>query len=235
MLKTYEVELEIAGPLAMFTRPDTGGTPTSYDVPTWSAAKSLFESIAFFSDGAAWICPTKLEICRRVGGSGGRVRYQRYTTNYGGPLRKASLFGKGTFSGGSSMQLFASVLYDVCYRLYGTVVGPTSTTIGVNARHHLYDLFNRRLKQGQCFRTPSLGWSEFTCSYWGPIRQGVTEPDTDFHAEIASLLVSVWHRASNGRYRPLFDQNVKIVGGTLNYRSPDELLDEGNRETNQDA
>lgn len=36
----YTVEFEVAGPLAMFARPDTGGTPTSYPLPTWSAAKA---------------------------------------------------------------------------------------------------------------------------------------------------------------------------------------------------
>src|SRR5580693_1904841 len=93
----YDVHLEVAGPLAIFARPDTGGTPTSYPVPTWSAAKGMFESIAFFADGAAWICPTKVEVCRKKRDDsdvratvprGGGVRFQRYTTNYGGPLRK---------------------------------------------------------------------------------------------------------------------------------------------------
>ncbi len=51
----YSVQVEVGGPLAMFARPDTGATPTSYPVPTWSAAKGIFESIAFFTDGAAWI------------------------------------------------------------------------------------------------------------------------------------------------------------------------------------
>src|SRR3954454_3857854 len=95
----YEVSLEVAGPLALFARPDTGGTPTSYPLPTWSAAKGIFESIAFFADGGAWICPTRVEGCRRkrdnsnareAAHQGGRVRFQRYATNYGGPLRKAS-------------------------------------------------------------------------------------------------------------------------------------------------
>jgi CRISPR-associated protein Cas5d len=91
-VSAYTVCFEVAGPLAIFTRPDTGATPTSYPVPTWSAAKGLFESIAFFADGAAWICPTRTEVCRRVGETGGQVRFQRYTTNYGGPERKANLF-----------------------------------------------------------------------------------------------------------------------------------------------
>lgn len=46
MAASYEVEFEIAGPAAMFARPDTGSTPISYPVPTWSACKAMFESVA---------------------------------------------------------------------------------------------------------------------------------------------------------------------------------------------
>ena len=230
----YQVALEVEGPAAIFARPDTGGTPTSYPVPTWSAAKGLFESIAFFADGAAWICPTAVEICRRVGDSGRRVHFQRYTTNYGGPLRKGALFNKGTAPGGSSMQLFATILSDVCYRLHGVVVGPRWQG-HINPRHHLQDLFERRLKQGRCFRTPCLGWSEFTCSYWGPLREGVTEVDTTLSFEIPSMLLGMWGSPSCGQYEPRFCQNVKIVDGVLRYDIPDKWLSEPNQEVAANA
>jgi CRISPR-associated protein Cas5d len=234
MPKPYEVQFEIEGPAAMFTRPDTGGTPTSYPAPTWSASKGLFESIAFFANGAAWICPTKVEVCRRVGASGGRVHFQRYTTNYGGPLRKGALFNKGTTPGGSSMQLFATILRNVCYRLHGFVVGPCWEG-RINPRHHLQDLFNRRLNRGQCFRTPCLGWSEFTCSYWGPFRLGLTEVDTALSLEIPSMLLGVWNNPSCGQYEPEFDQNVRVVDGVLRYEIPDKWLPEQNREVTENA
>jgi CRISPR-associated Cas5-like protein len=70
----YDVHLEVAGPLAMFARPDTGGTPTSYPVPTWSACKGVFESIAMLKSGDAWICPTMVEVCRPKGATGGTVQ-----------------------------------------------------------------------------------------------------------------------------------------------------------------
>ncbi len=229
----YEVGLEVAGPLAMFARPDTGGTPTSYPVPTWSAAKGLFESIAFFADGSAWICPMKVEICRPVGEPGGRVRFQRYTTNYGGPLRKKDLFRKGTAPGGSSMQLFATVLSGVCYRIHGIVVGPRLRN-NINARHHLKDLFDRRLRQGRCFRTPCLGWSEFTCSYWGPFRAGLTEVDSSISLKVPSMLFCVWDHPTSGQYSPAFHQDVEvggILGGEMRYDVPPawlaEILQEG--------
>lgn len=219
----YEVAFEVAGPAAMFARPDTGGTPTSYPLPTWSAAKGLFESIAFFADRAAWICPKRVEVCRRVGESGGSVNFQRYTTNYGGPLRKGNLFNKGTNLGGSSMQLFATILSDVCYRLYGAVVSSERKEQN-NPKHHLQALFYRRLKRGQCFHVPFLGWSEFPCSYWGPFREGMTEVDTSLSSEIPSMLLGVWDSPLCGRYAPRFWQNVNITDGVLEYEIPDEWV-----------
>lgn len=228
MSSRYAVQIEVAGPLAMFTRPDSGGAPTSYPAPTWSASKGILESIAFFSDGGATFHPTKVEVCRPTGSKGGKLTYQRYTTNYGGPLRKKDLFRKGNVSGGSSMQLFATVLQDVCYRIHADIVGVRQGN-GRNSRHHLQDLFNRRLRRGQCFRTPCLGWSEFTCSYWGPPRKEVMEVDEDFNCEIPSMLVSVWNSPSTGSYAPTFAQDTRVEAGVLRYESP-ELINDQNQE-----
>ena len=233
-LQRYPVEIEVAAPLAIFTRPDSGGTPTSYPVPTWSAAKGIFESIAFFADGAAWICPTSVQVCRRVGEEGGQVSFQRYTTNYGGPLRKKSLFNKGTSIGGSSMQVFATVLSDVCYRLHGIVVGPRRSGTD-NPRHHLQDLFVRRLKRGQCHCSIFLGWREFVCSYWGPFREGITEIDTALSLEIPSMLLSVWDNPSNGCYSPVFHQDVQIRAGEIVYDVPAEWTGKEEREVDSYA
>lgn len=261
-MEPYLVSLEVAGPVAIFTRPDTGGAPTSYPVPTWSAAKGILESIAFFSDGAAWICPTKVEVCRRVGESGGRVYFQRYATNYGGPLRKPDLFRKGAAVGGSSMQLFATVLSHVCYRLHGEIIGPRWQG-RVNPRHHLKDLFDRRLLRGECFQTPCLGWSEFTCSFWGPPRStsvresnGVsrenaawkrycqrwgrafrdeTEVDSALSFDIPSMLLGVWDAPASGRYAPRFRQNVSVREGVLQYKAPEEWCSKRDREVTSNA
>jgi CRISPR-associated protein Cas5d len=70
----------------MFARPDTGAAPISYPVPTWSACKAMFEAVArgFFIPGlpaAAFFCPTEVQIWRPV-------RFEKYVTNYRGPLRK---------------------------------------------------------------------------------------------------------------------------------------------------
>lgn len=207
---TYSVSLEVAGPLAMFARPDTGGTPTSYPAPTWSIAKGILEAIAYLPGGDAWFHPTSVAICKPRGLPGGHIAYQRYTTNYGGPNRHQTNVQKG-----ASMQIFANVLANTCYRIEAEVRGPGART-GRNPRHHLQDLFNRRLRQGRCFRTPCLGWSEFTCDYWGPERDG-WEVDDQLDLVIPSMLHSVWATPSQGEYAPRFAQGMRISRGVLTY------------------
>ena len=140
------------------------------------------------------------------------------------------------------MQLFATVLSGVCYRLHGEVVGPRGNG-PTNPRHHLQDLFARRLRGGQCHRTPCLGWSEFTCSYWGPFRTDLTEVDTSMSIEIPSMLVAVWDGPVgridlDAAYLPRFSQGrrdrdgrltraLKIEGGIFEYSVPDEWLRQG--------
>jgi len=210
--KTYEVCLEVSGPMAMFARPDTGAAPTSYPAPTWSAAKGILEAIAFLSDGRAWLHPTCVEICKRHNALGGAVTYQRYATNYGGPLRKAANVRNET-----GMQVFATVLADVCYRIHAEVRGARAEA-GCNPRHHLHDLFLRRLSQGRCHRTPALGWSEFTCDYWGAPRMGETVVDEDLTMEIPSMLLAMWDRETSGGYATRFAQRVRIEAGALRYK-----------------
>ena len=120
-MRTYAVKLECSGPLAMYARPDTGGHPTSYPAPTWSATKGILKLIAFLSQGEAWFYPTCVQICRRVGSPGGWVSFQPYAFNYGGPLRKRLSVKNGT-----RMQVFAMVVASPCYRIYAEVVVPAA-------------------------------------------------------------------------------------------------------------
>jgi len=202
MEKEYLVEFEIAGPAAMFTRPDSGAAPISYPIPTFSAAKGMFEAIARLK--SAYIRPIKVEICSPI-------RFHKYVTNYGGPLRKGSQIEKQ-----SSYQLPATILINVCYRIYGEIKPMKNPPIPVNHLHALQEVFLRRLKKGQCFYTPCLGWKEFVPSYVGVFR-----PETIVNKEInqilPSLLHSVFDSPIEGKVRPMFRQNVEIKEGVLKY------------------
>lgn len=196
----YIVSFEVSGPMAMFTRPDSGSTPVSYPVPTWSAAKGMFESVARMEH--AYIHPTHVEICRPI-------HFERYTTNYGGPLRKNDQLRKN-----NNLQLIATVLVNVCYRVFGDVRQLGSAGNSVNYAHALQDRFMRRLKHGRSYYTPTLGWKEFVPEYFGPLRDE-TLRDRSVNLELPSLLHSVFDEPVNGRVKPTFRQNVHVREGVL--------------------
>jgi CRISPR-associated protein Cas5d len=200
--KAYKVEMEIEGPTAMWTRPDTGSALATGIAPTWSAAKGIFESIARLK--SAYIRPTRVEICAPV-------TTHRYTTNYQGPLRKGT-----QIRGGDAFQMPAVVLANVCYRLYGEVEEATPAPVPTNHLHALQEMFNRRLQKGQCFRPVCLGWSEFLAAYWGPLRES-THVEASINATIPSMLHSVFDKAVSGKVAPLFVQNLEIKNGVLEF------------------
>jgi CRISPR-associated protein Cas5d len=198
----YVVRMEIAGPAAMFTRPDTGGSFVSYPAPTYSAAKGIFESIARLK--SAYIRPTKVEVCRPI-------QYHRYATNYRGPLRKGNQLQKDT-----SYQLIAVILADVCYRLHGVIEEASPSPVSTNHLHALKEMFDRRLRNGQCFATPFLGLKEFTPSYVGTFQES-TVVEESITLEIPSMLHSVFDKAVNGVWQPRFVQRARIEKGVLEY------------------
>lgn len=211
----YEIALEISGNTAMWTRPDTGDCPVSYPAPTYSAAKGIFESILW--GPAIQIVPTKVEICTPV-------QYHNYQTNYGGPLRKPRVI-----AGGGGFQLLATVLIDVCYRLYAEVSPIPKTaknSVPDKARQwdkkttspgHAYrDIFNRRLKRGQCFTLPFLGWKEFAPSYFGAFREN-TKVQSDINMVIPSMLREVFSEGYASKCAFTYEQDVKITAGTMEF------------------
>jgi CRISPR-associated protein Cas5d len=197
----------------MWTRPDTGAAPVSYPVPTFSAVKGIFESIVRIESAA--IIPTKVEICAPI-------IHHAYTTNYGGPLRKSENIRKG-----ASYQLFATVLVNVCYRFYAEPIPlplselPLSDrakrriALVTNRAHAYQAMFERRLKRGQFYDMPFLGWREFVPDYVGDFREG-TNVRVDINLPIPSMLREVFSSPSHGRVQPTFCP-VEITNGVLEY------------------
>jgi CRISPR-associated protein Cas5d len=198
----YLIRLEIAGPAAMWTRPDTGSAAVSYPAPPCSSAKGICESIARLK--SAYIRPTRVEICKPI-------QVHRYTTSYNGPLRKTN-----QIRGGDPYQLPAIVLADVCYRLYGVVEEASAAPGGTNHLHALQEMFQRRVEKGQSFRPVCLGWSEFLASYVGPFR-AETQVERNINLVLPSMLHMVFDRPIAGKVAPVFRQNVEIREGVLEY------------------
>lgn len=211
-MNEFEIALEIEGPAAMWTRPDTGSTPVSYPVPTASAVKGIFDAVV--RRPHIYIKPLRIEICKPL-------RYERYVTNYGGPLRN-----QGQIRGNNNYQLIATVLVDVCYRIYGEIKMKEMSTRtreapqlrrrrGQDWRPKFKALFEERLERGFTFYTPCLGWKEFAPTYMGPFRGGTKREMSVNDIVIPSLLCSMW---DNRKLQPSYVQNWQIVKGVMSYR-----------------
>jgi len=184
-MKSYSVQLEISGPTALWTRPDTGSSPVSYVAPTFSAVKGIFEAILRWK--SVNVRPTRCEICAPV-------QFHRYATNYGGPLRKA---------GTKNFQLFSIVLVNVCYRLHaeadwsrGLHNARAESPDGTCSPHAYQDAFNRRLEGGRWFYQPCLGWKEFVPDYVGPFRPETRVCEIENH-EVPTMLRMVFDQVQN--------------------------------------
>ncbi len=213
-MNKYEVCLEISGPTAMWTRPDSGDCPVSYPAPTYSAVKGIFEAILFIQ--TVEVVPRKVEICAPIA-------YHTYNTNYGGPLRKPKVV-----EGGGSYQLLASVLVNPCYRLIAIVRSNTKTNGKISERtqtwltrttspsHAYQETFNRRLNRGQSHYVPCLGWKEFAPDYVGVFRPE-NRVCADINMVFPSMLRQVFPDGLNSQVRYVYDQNVQIQNGVLEY------------------
>lgn len=212
--KTYRISMEIAGNTALWTRPDCGDSPSSYPAPTYSAVRGLFESVLWVP--AILVIPRKVELCAVP-------QFHSYATNYGGPLRQPK-----SIKSGNNYQLFATVLVDVCYRIYADVIpNPKKSVLPESAKlwdrnttspgHAYQDIFERRLKRGQSYATLFLGWSEFTLSYFGPFRE-TTQVCTDLpDIHIPSMLRGIFQDGYRSCYRAIYDTDLCIHQGVLEY------------------
>jgi CRISPR-associated protein Cas5d len=221
----------------MWSRPDTGDCPVSYPAPTYSAVKGIFEAVLW--GPAVRVVPFKVEICKPL-------NFHGYATNYNGPLRKSGTEG--------AYQFLATVLTDVCYRLYAYVYparekdktgfnektarwdgkpvksgthdfqggekGHTprgTSSHGTTSPGHAYAaIFERRLKRGQWFVQPCLGWKEFTPSYVGFFREE-TKVQEDINTVLPSMMREVFPGGYKSERRFTYDQNVRIERGVLIY------------------
>ena len=210
----YPITMEIAGATALFARPDCGDSPVSYPAPTYSAVKAIFESVLW--GPAVEVVPLKVVICKPI-------QWHNYVTNYGGPLRNPSNIKKGT-----NYQLFASVLIDVCYKLYAVARPnfckdklPSSAVEWdrkTTAPGHAYqEIFKRRLMRGQSYASLYLGWKEFIPSYFGPLRNETQACMDMSDIHIPSMFRCMFSEGFQSEYKAIYDTDLTIHKGILVY------------------
>ncbi len=138
-------------------------------------------------------------------------------------MRKSDQIKKG-----ASLQLFAQVLINVCYRLYAEVdwyrgqTGKRVDSPDNSCSPHAYvDVFKRRLERGRWFYTPCLGWKEFAPDYVGAFRDGTAPCPTENHV-IPAFLEMVFDQPQGGRRgQETYLRNVHVTNGRLEYKHGD--------------
>lgn len=208
--KKYFISCEVDGEFAMYVREDSGSDITTFPYPPRSVSKGIIESILYMP--SASVVPYKIEICKPI-------KYQPWAFNYRGPLQKQHIVRDGGTS-----QIKATILRDVCYKIYAYVVQSDNPKISesakryknVNHPHAYQEIFNRRLRKNQNDKTPCLGWSEFLVDYIGVLRES-THPDPNINMVIPYITDFCFDKLNNGNFKPSFSQNVKIEKGVVRY------------------
>lgn len=190
--------LEVSGDYACFTRPEMKVERVSYDVPTPSAVRAVFESI-FWKPAIRWHV-TRIDVLKPI-------KWISVRRNEVGTVMSDR--SDGIFIEDHRQQRAGLLLRDVKYRFYATLeyipVEKRKNQKFVTVPEFLWDpeekefmledikawreqtetdrkdetpgkylaIFERRARKGQCFNQPYLGCREFSCNF-----QFVEDPNT---------------------------------------------------------
>jgi CRISPR-associated protein Cas5d len=173
--------LEVNGEFACFTRPEMKVERVSYDVPTPSAARAIFEAI-LWKPAIVWHI-RKIEVLAPI-------RWASVRRNEVGKIASARA-GSGIFIEDDRQQRAGLILRDVKYRFTaefdfippeqrGKTMNPVPEWLNdpgeiealskSDARPDETEakyaaMFERRARKGQCFHQPYLGCREFACQF----------------------------------------------------------------------
>lgn len=166
---TKGVRLLVRGDYACWTRPEMKAERVSYDVMTPSGARGVLEAI-YWKPQIRWVID-RIRVFRPIRFT--NIRRNEVAGKI--PIRNVKAAMK---EGGRALALYVDedrqqraslLLKDVCYGIEARfeVLDVNEVDGHANsepAGKHL-DIFNRRLKKGQCFHRPYLGTREFAAHF----------------------------------------------------------------------
>lgn len=205
--------LFVQGDFACFTRPEMKVERVSYDVPTPSAVRSIFEAI-LWKPAIRWHV-TQIEILKEIRW----ISVRRNEVGAVASVRNQS----GLFIEEERQQRAGLFLRDVAYRLHARfemtdLAGKTETPEKFKA------MFARRAKSGQCVNQPYLGCREFTCGFELVSGEDLAQHRLEYPPiaktnDFGWMLHDIEHHAENPRHhicddrcRPLFFRAEMVDG-----------------------
>ena len=163
---TFGIRLHLTGERACFTRPEMKVERVSYDVITPSAARGILEAI-HWKPAIRWVIdrihvlnPIRFESIRR-NEVGGKLSASNVSSAMNAGQISDKLF---TLVDEDRQQRAATILRDVAYVIEAHFELTDRIGEKDNEGKHL-DIFNRRVRKGQCFHMPCLGVREFPATF----------------------------------------------------------------------
>ena len=157
-------ELEVWGDFACFTRPEMKVERVSYDIPTPSSIRAVFEAI-YWKPAIRWEA-VSVEVLAPI-------RFSSFRRNEVGAVVSVGNVKSAMKSGSGSLGLYVEderqqraslLLRDVRYRFRAHMhIDQEALDRSPAAKH--YEMFERRAAKGQCFNQPYLGTREFSCAF----------------------------------------------------------------------
>jgi CRISPR-associated protein Cas5d len=196
MIDNEIVRVKVTGDFACFTRPDLKVERMTYPCMTPSAARGVLDSILWKPEFQWWVHriwvlnPVKFYSVKR-----NEINAKQGKTPIIIEEKRA--------------QRNSIVLKDVAYIIEASVFQKEFDA--KNPVKKYAEMFNRRVKKGQCWRRPFLGTREFAAEFFEP--DGNEQPIQEL-IPIGSMLFDIFYDA-NGKPSPMFFYDVKIDTGIL--------------------
>lgn len=190
------VRVKVTGEFACFTRPDLKVERMTYPCMTPSAARGILDCILWKPE-FIWhvqkifvLKPVKFYSVKRneINSKQGKV-----------PIRIEE----------HRAQRNSIILKDVAYIIEASVY--QNETDAKNPQKKYVEMFNRRVRKGQCWRRPFLGTREFAAEFEEPATEFVPI-QTDI--PIGSMFLDMWYDM-NGIPMPKFFYDVAVKNGVL--------------------
>lgn len=196
MLDETVVRVKVEGDFACFTRPDLKVERMSYPCMTYSAARGVLDSIL-------WKPEFKWYIRRIL-----LLKPIQYTSIKRNEI-KSKQGRHPIIIEENRTQRNSIILKDVAYIIEASIYQDKFDK--KNPPKKYVDMFNRRVKKGQCYRRPYLGTREFSCEFLEPLDSD--KPIAD-DVPIGSIFFDIFYD-NKGNLEPVFAYDMAIRSGVF--------------------
>ena len=206
MLDKEIIRLKVKGEFACFTRPDLKVERMSYPCMTPSAARGILEAILWKPE-FQWYIRRIIVLNRIEFASIKRNEISKKQNPKGEPIEITE----------NRVQRNSIVLKDVGYIIEASVFVDEDLIKRTKGNGHpvtvkkYREMFERRVKKGQCWHQPCLGTREFAADFSLPEKQ---DTPLDITYPIGSMLYDMYYDLK-GNATPLFFYDVAIKNGIL--------------------